>query len=84
MSSSKQHVWVALAGLLLMAPASWAQSGAVDPTFFGTKLYPVLEAAGCRGCHTHDGVASGTRLTSTLKVGAASSTPAGKTTKKFV
>src|SRR5438874_4378199 len=53
----------ALAGLLLMASASRAQApAAIDPTFFGTKLYPVLEAAGCRNCHAHDGVASGTRL----------------------
>lgn len=29
---------------------------------FGSKVYPVLESAGCRGCHVEDGVASGTRL----------------------
>ena len=33
-----------------------------DPTFFSTRLYPVLEGAQCRGCHVEDGVASGTRL----------------------
>jgi uncharacterized protein DUF1592/uncharacterized protein DUF1588/uncharacterized protein DUF1587/uncharacterized protein DUF1595/uncharacterized protein DUF1585 len=33
-----------------------------DPSFFGSKLYPVLEAAQCRICHTRDGVASATRL----------------------
>src|SRR5881296_2007595 len=60
--SSKMHVGIVLAGLLSIAPSSWAQSGAVDATFFGTKLYSVLETAGCRNCHTHDGVASGTRL----------------------
>jgi hypothetical protein len=37
-------------------------SAAVDPAFFATRLYPILEAAGCRGCHAEDGVASGTRL----------------------
>ena len=35
-------------------------------------------------CNRAEAAASGTRLTSTLKVGAASSTPVGKTTKKFV
>ena len=29
---------------------------------FATSLYPALEAAGCRGCHSADGVASTTRL----------------------
>lgn len=35
------------------------QSTAVS---FGRTLYPVFEAAQCRGCHSDDGVASGTRL----------------------
>ena len=55
----RSHVWIAFAGLLSIAPVSRAQT---DPSFFGTKLFPVLEAAGCRNCHAHDGVASGTRL----------------------
>ena len=38
-----------------------AQSNAVAPDF-ATTLYPVLEKAGCPGCHNPDGVASGTRL----------------------
>lgn len=29
---------------------------------FSTAVYPVLEKAGCRSCHTDEGVASGTRL----------------------
>ncbi len=29
---------------------------------FGRDVYPALEAAGCRGCHAQDGVASTTRL----------------------
>ena len=41
---------------LLMAPAVWGQIS------FEGKVYPVLEAAGCRMCHTRAGVASGTRL----------------------
>src|SRR3981081_2759344 len=31
------------------------------PDFAGT-VYPVLQKAGCPGCHTSDGIASGTRL----------------------
>src|SRR5579862_1742699 len=45
---------------ILMASAVRAQSP--DPAFFSTKVYPVLEAAQCRLCHTSAGVASGTRL----------------------
>jgi hypothetical protein len=29
---------------------------------FATDVYPLLQKAGCAGCHNHDGVASGTRL----------------------
>src|SRR5215831_6257773 len=47
---------------VLLVPAGWAQTAAVDPGFFSAKLFPVMEAAGCRNCHVHDGVASGTRL----------------------
>lgn len=36
----------------------WAAAGAD----FGKTLWPALEAAGCRGCHSADGVASTTRL----------------------
>jgi len=42
--------------LLLFAPLAWSQISFVD------NVYPVLEAAGCRNCHTRSGVASGTRL----------------------
>src|SRR5712671_4590646 len=48
--------------LFLTASVAWAQTPATDPTFFATKLYPVLEAAHCRICHTTSGVASGTRV----------------------
>jgi len=41
---------------------AWAQTSATDPAFFATKVYPVLEAAHCRICHTTSGVASGTRV----------------------
>src|SRR5438094_10653530 len=33
-----------------------------QPVSFAKSLYPVLEKAGCRGCHNADGVASATRL----------------------
>lgn len=39
-----------------------SQLGATDPAFFAANLYPILEAAQCRGCHARDGVASATRL----------------------
>jgi hypothetical protein len=54
---------LAVAGAL---SASWALQGqrraAPDPQFFVRDLYPAFEAAGCRGCHSEDGVASTTRL----------------------
>jgi hypothetical protein len=51
-----------LAGLLALAPFAQAQDVAKDPSFFGAKVYPILETAQCRGCHAEDGVASATRL----------------------
>jgi hypothetical protein len=36
-------------------------TAAPGPDFAGT-VYPVLQKAGCPGCHTADGIASGTRL----------------------
>ena len=57
------RVCLALSWFLVVSPAVRAQSGpAIDAAFFVTKLFPVLEAAQCRGCHAHDGVASATRL----------------------
>ena len=44
------------------APSSAkATEGKPSPSF-STNVYPVLEKAGCRSCHTDEGVASGTRL----------------------
>jgi hypothetical protein len=48
--------------LYLAPPITRAQHGAVNPAFFATKVYPILESAQCRACHATDGVASGTRL----------------------
>jgi hypothetical protein len=39
-----------------------AASASAAPTFVN-DVYPVLQKAGCPGCHNHDGVASATRLT---------------------
>ena len=45
-----------------MGPAfSIVEAQAPAPSF-ATTVYPVLEKAGCRACHTDEGVASGTRL----------------------
>jgi len=35
---------------------------AVEPGYFASTVYPVLQKAGCQGCHNPDGVAAGTRL----------------------
>jgi len=35
---------------------------AVEPSYFASTVYPVLQKAGCQGCHNPDGVAAGTRL----------------------
>jgi hypothetical protein len=49
--------------LSLVFPATIAlAASATDPGYFHTTVFPVLEKAGCRGCHNPDGVASGTRL----------------------
>ena len=45
-----------LAGLSAPLPA------AEDALTFARELYPILEAANCRTCHTPDGVASATRI----------------------
>jgi hypothetical protein len=37
-------------------------AAAADVHLFSKQLYPIFEAAGCRGCHSVDGVASPTRL----------------------
>ena len=56
-----RSVFCCLAGLVWISGA-WAQNAATDPGFFSTKVYPVLEDAHCRICHTSAGVASGTRI----------------------
>jgi hypothetical protein len=56
------HRLLAAAGLLWLTVGARAQNEETDPSFFRTKVYPVLEAAQCRNCHAHDGVASATRL----------------------
>ena len=51
-----------IAGFAWISSGLWAQAPTTDPAFFAAKVYPVLEAAHCRICHTTAGVASGTRL----------------------
>ncbi|MBM3754839.1 MAG: DUF1592 domain-containing protein [Acidobacteria bacterium] len=46
--------WIALAAVSVSAQ--------VTPEFFASKVFPALESAQCRICHTRAGVASGTRL----------------------
>jgi hypothetical protein len=36
--------------------------GCASPEFFTTRIYPILDQAGCKSCHHSDGVASATRL----------------------
>jgi len=53
---------ISITGLMWISAAMWAQGPAPDPAFFAAKLYPIMEAANCRLCHTTAGVASGTRV----------------------
>src|SRR5947208_15395390 len=39
-----------------------AQQAVAGPISFSRTVYPIFEAAQCRGCHTDDGLASATRL----------------------
>ena len=48
--------------LICVLVALAAVGNAADNAQFTKSLYPVLEDAGCRGCHVSDGVASATRL----------------------
>jgi hypothetical protein len=57
---------VAICAAVLAMPAMRFENAVVDaqapaPNFVET-VYPVFEKAGCRSCHTDEGVASGTRL----------------------
>jgi len=52
---------VAAAGASMARHAS-AQQAVAGPISFSRTLYPIFEAAQCRGCHSEDGVASATRL----------------------
>jgi hypothetical protein len=39
-----------------------AHAQTVDDSFFLQRLYPILQAGNCRGCHVENGVATATRL----------------------
>ena len=47
---------------LVLLPLGGQDDSASRPGYFTRNLYPVLEKAGCRGCHNVDGVSSATRL----------------------
>jgi hypothetical protein len=49
----------AIAGVGSRLGASASQPSSIS---FGRTVYPIFEAAQCRGCHSDDGVASATRL----------------------
>ncbi len=53
-----KHVLSKIAILSVLVPHLFA----VDQHYFSSTLYPVLEKAGCHGCHNPDGIAAGTRL----------------------
>src|SRR2546423_15361558 len=53
---------VAAALAIVVSGAISAQQTVAAPISFSRTLYPIFEAAQCRGCHTDDGVASATRL----------------------
>jgi hypothetical protein len=48
--------------MLALLQASFAQQAGVEERFFSSRVYPLLEKAGCRSCHTESGVGSSTRL----------------------
>ena len=52
---------IAAAGASIARHVS-AQQAVAGPISFSRTLYPIFEAAQCRGCHSEDGVASATRL----------------------
>jgi len=60
---SAKYFFAVCASVALLAAARGlsAQQGATAISF-GRTLYPIFEAAQCRGCHADDGVASATRL----------------------
>jgi hypothetical protein len=47
---------------LALLPLGGQTDAPGKPGYFTRNLYPVLEKAGCRGCHNADGVSSATRL----------------------
>src|SRR5690349_13489238 len=56
----RSREWVGF--VLLSFSASAATTSGLDSSYFSSRVYPILEKAGCRGCHSADGVASATRL----------------------
>jgi hypothetical protein len=52
----------ATGALCVVASSNLAALQQTAPISFSRTLYPIFEAAQCRGCHSDDGVASATRL----------------------
>jgi hypothetical protein len=53
---------LAVAGEVVRAVPRVQAPAAPGPISFTRTVFPIFEAAQCRGCHSDDGVASGTRL----------------------
>jgi len=49
-------------GVMLVLVGVAARMAAQAPISFGRTVYPIMESAQCRGCHSDDGVASATRI----------------------
>ncbi len=50
------------AAILVLLGAAQTFAAVTDPGYFARSVYPILQKAGCSGCHNPDGVASATRL----------------------
>ena len=56
------YIRTATLALFAALPLQGQAKPAADPLYFIHNVYPIFEAAGCRGCHAEDGVASTTRI----------------------
>jgi hypothetical protein len=60
--SVRRRVPALLIVIGVLGAAGWHAAGQTPTVSFTRTLYPIFEAAQCRGCHADDGVASATRL----------------------
>jgi hypothetical protein len=54
--------WCAVAAIVIAPALAAPQAQAPSAVSFTRTVFPIFEAAQCRGCHSDDGVASATRL----------------------